>query len=101
MRILVIIVAVIVVAALVFTYVMMFLLNSYGAEEPYTPPPDGYGTSGDYDDSTLTFPGDEVRSIKKDKYINKVSKTTKTTYGENHIANITALRWRVIQVTLE
>ena len=56
----VIIVCVIVVAALVFTYVMMFPTNAYAeTDSPYTPPPDGYGTSGDYDESTLTFPGDE------------------------------------------
>jgi len=58
MRIGVIIISIIVVAALVVTYVMMFPINSYG-ETIYTPPPEDYGTSGDYDDSTLTFPGDE------------------------------------------
>lgn len=60
MRILVIIICVIVVAALVFTYVMMFPLNAYAEPPPETPPPEDYGTSGDYDDSTLTFPGDEI-----------------------------------------
>ena len=58
MRIGVIIICIIVVAALVVTYVMMFPLNSYGGEN-ITPPPEDYGTSGDYDDSTLTWPGDE------------------------------------------
>ena len=59
-RIVVIIICVIVVAALVLTYVMMFPVNAFaGSDVPATPPPDGYGTSGDYDDSTLTFPGDE------------------------------------------
>ena len=58
MRILVIIICIIVVAALVLTYVMMFPINAYA--EVFTPPPEEeYGTSGDYDDSTLTFPGDE------------------------------------------
>ena len=57
MRILVIIICIIVVAALVLTYVMMFPINAFAAVE--TPPPEDYGTSGDYDDSTLTFPGDE------------------------------------------
>jgi len=59
MRIAVIIIAIIVVAALVLTYVMMFPINAY-AEPPPTPPPDDYGTSSDYDDSTLPpFPGEE------------------------------------------
>jgi len=57
MRILVIIVCVIVVAALVFTYVMMFPVNAFA--EPYTPPPEGMGATDEYDESTLTFPGDE------------------------------------------
>ena len=58
MRILVIIICVIVVAALVFTYVMMFPTNAY-AETPVTPPPDGMGSTDEYDESTLYFPGDE------------------------------------------
>ena len=59
MRILVIIICVIMVVALVLTYVMMFPLNAYAGGAPETPPPPDYGTSGDYDESTLTFPGDE------------------------------------------
>ena len=63
MRILVIIISVIVVAALVLTYVMMFPINAYSAVE--TPPPDDYGTSGDYDDSTLPpFPGEDKEEEK-------------------------------------
>jgi len=58
MRILVIIVCIIIVAALVLTYVMMFPLNASADSVPETPPPDNYGTSGDYDESTLTFPSD-------------------------------------------
>ena len=53
-----IIICVIVVAALVLTYVMMFPVNAY-ASDVTTPPPEDFGTSGDYDDSTLTFPGQE------------------------------------------
>ena len=45
--------------------------------------------------------GDELRSVKKDTYLNKVSKTAHITYGESRVTNITAVRWRVIQVTIE
>jgi len=59
MRVLVIIICIIVVAALVLTYVMMFPINAYAEVE--TPPPEDYGTSGDYDESTLPpFPGEDM-----------------------------------------
>jgi len=45
--------------------------------------------------------GDELRSVKKDTYLNKVSKTSHITYGESRVLSITAVRWRVIQVTIE
>jgi len=45
--------------------------------------------------------GDEIRTVKKDTYLNKVSKNTQITYGENRVRNITAVRWRLIQVTIE
>jgi len=45
--------------------------------------------------------GEELRTVKKDTYLNKVSKNTHITYGESSIINITAVRWRLIQVTIE
>ena len=45
--------------------------------------------------------GDELRTVKKDTYLNKVSKSTHITYGESKVTNITAVRWRLIQVTIE